>query len=207
MRYVQICLAMTILFGNLLLGVDDDNTYRGYSKIKYIEVWINDNSILSNYEAENMVKSVGYNTLPDNILFDSEKYNKYWADQYSLTGKMSTNKELTLSIDINAFSTKENNNLYFASIEVCLEGHALSELIEYRISDKMIEKLKKNGNAESKEDWEQYRNKWFKNSARYIMFRRGGLTVYSSKDDIKRGIRKYVQEIFDELMIAIKEYP
>ena len=72
-RVILYCLFMFFL---LSLSVPQSNyKYRGYSKIKLIEIIGEKNPIISEYRLNSMAISMGYNTLPKGIYFDKDSYN------------------------------------------------------------------------------------------------------------------------------------
>lgn len=194
-KYVLI---LTILPTVLFSVIPFETTYRGYSTIDYIGVIVIKNDIITEKEVQTIVKSIGINTLPNNIYFDEKLFiaNHTMEESWELSFKPN------MFIAINAIRNKTDPNKYSGHIEVNLEGNSISSFIKVRPTDKFIDSS--DLSLQKKEEWKK---KWSKKSASYDIIIRGQVFTYSTKSQIKNKLREYVQEIFDELNILIRDYP
>lgn len=173
-------------------------TYRGYSNFDYIETIVEDNKIISEEDVKTIVKSIGIRTLPNNFYFDLEKYKvnltleEFWQS-YS---------QPNLYVNIQTFRDKVEPNKYSGHIEVNLRGSANSIFIEMRPTDYFIDNSELT--TQQKEAWKK---KWSKKHASYNIIPKGNTFIYATKSQIKNILRGFIQEIFDELNILIRDYP
>lgn len=178
------------------------NTYKGYSKIEFIDTVINDNPIITKDKFLKIVKSVGYNTLPNNIRLDLDllEYFTNLSDEKSGSVQL-----FEINVNVLAFDDDPPHKRS-GYLNVSLRGTNESELIETRIADSLIDASFNRGDIDEervkflKSDWD----------SEIIMYEMIGKSMifrnYNDKDIIQQ-IRSYIQEIFDELNILIREYP
>lgn len=158
--------------------------YRGYSQIKLIKTIVEKNPIISESRGKSLVKSVGYNTLPTGIYFDEDSY----IANVPQVDKLKAHNQPHIYIRINVMENSNNPNIYWGSILVCLEMKGNSLFIEYTTKD-------------------DSKDLWAPDLATHSIMQKGTILNNWTANKITNFVRNYIQEIFDELNIRIRESP
>lgn len=176
-----------------------NETFRGYSKIKYVKTRVNDNPIISGNKIAQMVKSIGYNTFPKYISYPDGAPQHI---PYEELNNPDLYKSVILDVYFLLFDDNPKNS-WSGSIDVSLLGEGKSDWLEFRWTDSWIDKMIWPTDDERK----QMKKDWKTKSIEYNIFSNKWVFMNIAEHKIQQSIRNYIQEYFDELNIYIKEYP
>lgn len=187
---IRICITLIIISVSYS-QVESHGFYRGFKNIKLIGLIIGKNDIITRDEADIIIKSIGIKTLPNYLYFSGD----IWPNNIDISGQP------FLTIDVVTIKSKINQNKYTGRVDIALNGWANSKMIEYtqeRPPSELTEKMK--------DKWED-KQFWINRVVSYDIIHKGTVFAYYDKYEIKEIVREFIQEIFDELNILIRDYP